>query len=1375
MLFPCLHVGLTVAQPPSNYFTITGAPSTATAGQSINGITVTAYNSNGQVLTSYTGQVYFTSTDSRATLPYTSQSTYTFTTGVSGDNGVHVFSGINLVTAGSQTITVTDGTMSGTSPTIIVSPAALYQIQVSPKTATIVTGSQITYTATASDYYGNTWDVSASTFFYIDSGAHGSWSNNVYTSASTGVWGVGAFYNGKTDSASLTVIQGNAVSITISPKTPSITAGNSQSFTATAHDSMSNEWDVTSLTTWSIDSGAGGSWSANTYTSHIAGTWLVTGTYGSFHDTASLTVTHSTPSYLSISPVNPTSAAGTSVTFTATAFDFYGNSWDVTSLASFSITSGAGGSWSGNVYTSAKAGIWTVSASYLGIPATTTLTISFANVNSITITPQTSTLVAGSSEAFTATALDIYGNTLDVSSSTSWSINVAAEGSWTGNTYTSAIAGIWTVTGLYEGISETATLTVTPGSAISLVVGSAVSSTAAGTSVTFTATAFDSFGNSWDVSASTSWVIDSGAQGHWSGNVYTSAKAGFWTVTGVYGVLRDSATLTVTPGQPISLTISPPTADLTAGLTQTYTATAQDSFSNTWDVSSLARWTINSQAGGLWSGNVYSSAIAGSWTVTATYQGLSNTASLTVTHTYAVQIQVNPETSTIVAGNTQTYTTTATDHFGNSWDTTSSSTFTVDEEAGGSLNGNIYTSANAGTWTVTATSLGLTNTAMLTITHASAVSISISPNTATITAGSTQTYTALASDTYNNIWDVTSLTTWTVSTGAGGSWSGNVYTSAASGNWVIKGTYSSFSDTAYLTVNHANAISVSIMPKTATITTGSNEAFTATAIDAHGNIWDVTSASTWIIDSGAGGSWTGNVYYSVDAGTWRVTVTYGSLTDTASLTVNHGTAQSITVTPTTATLTAGSPQTFTATAYDSNGNRWDVTSSTTWTIDSGAGGLWSGSTYTSNTAGVWIVVGTYSGLTSTSTVTVNHAPAASITVGSSSNSITAGATVTFTATASDVYGNLWSVTSSTVWTIDSGAGGSLSGNSYTSELSGVWTVKGAYGSLSDILSLTVTHASMVSINVTPTDATVAAGSNEAYSVTAYDSFGNSWDITSSAQLSISSQAGGIWTNNVYTPAKAGTWTITAAVPGFSITTPIIVVHGSIASVTISPHNPTINAGSSQTFTATAYDQYGNSWDVSNLAIWIIDSGAQGSWANSVYTSDKAGTWEVTGVYDNLLDNTFMTVNHGTITSLTITPATATINQGSTQTYTSTASDAYSNTWDATSSTNWQITAGAGGSWTGNVYTSANTGTWTVTGTSSSVSGNAQLTVNGYSPVDFLHTGQVNSLDIFYFIYWYVYYGQYGYVNPACDFNHDGKLNFQDVVLFTTYYIAATTP
>jgi hypothetical protein len=316
---------------------------------------------------------------------------------------------------------------------------------------------------------------------------------------------------------------------------------------------------------------------------------------------------------------------------------------------------------------------------------------------------------------------------------------------------------------------------------------------------------------------------------------------------------------------------------------------------------------------------------------------------------------------------------------------------------------------------------------------------------------------------------------------------------------------------------------------------------------------------------------------------------------------------------------------------------------------------------------------------------------------------------------------------------------------------------------------------MGSISVTPADATVAAGSNEVYSVTAFDTFGNSWDVTSSAQLSITSSADGTWSGNTYTPAQAGTWMITAAVPGFSAITSITVVHGTISSITISPKTPTINAGSSLTFTATAYDEYGNPWDVSNLAIWIIDSGAQGSWTNSVYTSAKAGTWKVTGIYNNLMDNTFLTVNHGTITSITISPASATIYAGSTQSYTSAASDAYGNTWNATSATTWQISAGAGGKWTGNTYTSDNPGTWTVNGTSGGVSGTAKLIVNAYLPADLLHNGHVNYLDILTFIVYYIEYGEYGIVNPSIDYMHNGIINFKDVVIFVTYYIAETTP
>ncbi len=88
-------------------------------------------------------------------MPYTSQSKYAFTTTTKGDRGIHTFSGFNLVTAGSQTITVTDGSISATTNAITVNPSSPTRIQIAPKTATVTAGSKQAYTATVTDYYGN--------------------------------------------------------------------------------------------------------------------------------------------------------------------------------------------------------------------------------------------------------------------------------------------------------------------------------------------------------------------------------------------------------------------------------------------------------------------------------------------------------------------------------------------------------------------------------------------------------------------------------------------------------------------------------------------------------------------------------------------------------------------------------------------------------------------------------------------------------------------------------------------------------------------------------------------------------------------------------------------------------------------------------------------------------------------------------------------------------------------------------------------------------------------------------------------------------------------------------------------------------------------
>jgi streptogramin lyase len=111
-------------------------------------VTVKAQDASGNTLTGYRGTVHFTSSDNQATLP----ADYTFT---ADDNGVHIFTGVVLRTAGSRSITATD--MVTGSATVTVVAAAASQFVVSTSAANPdVAGTPFDVTVTARDAYGNT-------------------------------------------------------------------------------------------------------------------------------------------------------------------------------------------------------------------------------------------------------------------------------------------------------------------------------------------------------------------------------------------------------------------------------------------------------------------------------------------------------------------------------------------------------------------------------------------------------------------------------------------------------------------------------------------------------------------------------------------------------------------------------------------------------------------------------------------------------------------------------------------------------------------------------------------------------------------------------------------------------------------------------------------------------------------------------------------------------------------------------------------------------------------------------------------------------------------------------------------------------------------
>ncbi|HXD88767.1 MAG TPA: VCBS repeat-containing protein, partial [Urbifossiella sp.] len=140
------------ATPPvAALFVVSGYPSTV-AGVA-NNFTVTVRDTIGQIATTYTGTVLFSSTDVQAGLP----ASYTFT---AADAGVHVFSA-TFRRAGTQTLVVRSSAgLTGSEVGIQVSPAAFSQFRfttplANPEGMQVTADQAVPVTVQALDVFGN--------------------------------------------------------------------------------------------------------------------------------------------------------------------------------------------------------------------------------------------------------------------------------------------------------------------------------------------------------------------------------------------------------------------------------------------------------------------------------------------------------------------------------------------------------------------------------------------------------------------------------------------------------------------------------------------------------------------------------------------------------------------------------------------------------------------------------------------------------------------------------------------------------------------------------------------------------------------------------------------------------------------------------------------------------------------------------------------------------------------------------------------------------------------------------------------------------------------------------------------------------------------
>ncbi len=168
--------------------------------------------------------------------------------------------------------------------------------------------------------------------------------------------------------------------------------------------------------------------------------------------------------------------------------------------------------------------------------------------------------------------------------------------------------------------------------------------------------------------AVTSVTIPSGATS--ASFSYSDTTAGAPTITavatgsGFKGKASAQLQITVTAGPLVQIGLSPTSSTTETGVRQYYTATGEDSYGNSsGDVTAATTFSIS--PGGSCSANACSAPSAGTYTVTATYRGLTAMASLTVTDpppstcqtsgptggAYTLDVCVSPGSGSTVSGN----------------------------------------------------------------------------------------------------------------------------------------------------------------------------------------------------------------------------------------------------------------------------------------------------------------------------------------------------------------------------------------------------------------------------------------------------------------------------------------------------------------------------------------------------------------------------------------------------------------------------------------------------------------------------------------------------------------------------------------------------
>jgi len=561
--------------------------------------------------------------------------------------------------------------------------------------------------------------------------------------------------------------------------------------------------------------------------------------------------------------------------------------------------------------------------------------------------------------------------------------------------------------------------------------------------------------------------------------------------------------------------------------------------------------------------------------------------------------------------------------------------------------------------------------------NATLTSLSVAPATFSMGVGSSQQFTAIGKNSDGSSSDLTSSVQWTSSnTSVASVGATGMVTGLAGGASTIAAMFGLIKGTATLDITNQGATlkAIAIIPTSATIPVNSAQQFSATGTYSDGSSRDITAQVSWSssADAIATVSASGMVQ-GVKAGSATISASLAGIKQTMGVSVTAPTISFISVSPEGLTLPIGIRQQYVATATYTDSTSQDLVSGVSWTSSATAvASITASGLATTAGAGTTTIKAAVGSFTDTVTLTVVNAHLTSIFVAPGTISTAAGTRQQFTATGNFDDGSTqilpsvaWSSSAQNVATVDS------SGLA-TGVAAGIANINASSGSVTGSASLTVTAATLVSLKVTPANSSMPLGASKQFTATGTFTDSSTQDMTASVSWSSSNAVvATINGSGSATSLSTGTTKISAIYGSVTGSTNLTVSTAKLTSITLSPPNPKIAAGTSLPMHATGH--YSDGSTVPNLSglTWKSSKPNIASIRSTgIVRGKKSGSITLSATLSGITGSTTLTVGTGTLVSISVTPPSPTVTAGQSQQFVATGSFSDGSTQDVTVMAHW---------------------------------------------------------------------------------------------------------